>query len=71
MGDLYVQQSHRGTGTGKTLFSHVIKYARDTNCARLDFHVHNWNPATRFYEKFGAINLTQKEDWQLYRVNLR
>lgn len=71
MEDLYVQPSYRGTGVGKMLFTHVMKYALDRNCARLDFHVLNWNPATQFYEKLGAVNLTTKEDWQLYRVNLK
>lgn len=69
MEDLYVKPSYRGSGVGKQLINEVIKRARDTNCDHLDFHVLDWNPAKKFYEKLNAINFTHEEQWQLYRFN--
>lgn len=69
MEDLYVKPSYRGSGVGKQLINAVIKRARDTHCDHLDFHVLDWNPAKGFYEKLNAVNLTEKEEWQYYRLN--
>lgn len=37
-------------------------------CTRLDFHVYKWNDARVFYEKKGAVNMTEQEDCLLYRL---
>lgn len=58
LNDLFVSSSHRSHGIGKTLFKHILKYAKDYGYNCMDFYVVNWNPATKLYEKMGAINLT-------------
>lgn len=69
MEDIYVKSSHRTHGVGKQMFTHVVQHAQKTNCSRLDFHVLDWNPACKFYEKMSSVNLTAKEGWQLYRLH--
>ncbi len=42
----------------------------DTNCARLNFNVLDWNKdAIEFYQTRGAIDLTDKEGWHMLRVS--
>ncbi len=67
--DLYVSPEFRKHGIGKKLLLENVKFARSTNCKRLDFVVLDWNPAKEFYEKMGAKNLTAKEEWQLFRMD--
>lgn len=67
--DLYVKPEFRKTGTGKKLFAENVKFAISENCSRFDFHVLNWNPAKKFYEKLGATNLSEKEGWEFFRLN--
>jgi hypothetical protein len=44
--------------------------AIDTNCARLNFNVLNWNTnAIEFYQSRGAIDLTASEGWHMLRVS--
>lgn len=50
------------------LFTHVTRFAKETGCSRVDFHVLSWNPAREFYKKVGAIDLTVAEDWHVYRM---
>lgn len=39
-------------------------------CSRTDFAVLGWNvPSIEFYKKKGAFDLTEKEDWHLFRMN--
>ncbi|KAJ8735162.1 hypothetical protein PYW08_014412 [Mythimna loreyi] len=66
--DLYVRNSQRRKGVGKKLFKAVAKEAFTNGCSRLDFHVLDWNPARKFYESKGAVNLTSKEQWCYYRL---
>lgn len=66
--DLYVTPSYRSCGIGKELILSVAKVAYETS-KRLDFHVLSWNPAKEFYKSLGAINLTDSEKWQLYRLD--
>ncbi|XP_031637655.1 diamine acetyltransferase 2 [Contarinia nasturtii] len=65
--DFYVKPSYRKQGVGKLIFTEVAKYANDTNCIRLELHVLDWNPARKFYDKMGGINLTAKEGWHYTR----
>lgn len=66
--DLYVRQNVRRRGIGKRLVKEVAKVALD-HCCRLDFHVLSWNPAVKFYETLGAVNLSNVEKWSLFRLN--
>lgn len=64
-----MKTSHRMRGVGRQIFAEVVRHAQKTNCSRLDFHVLDWNPARKFYDKMNSVNLTAKEGWQLYRLN--
>lgn len=66
--DLYVRPSIRENGIGRKLIVEVAKVAL-AHCSRLDFHVLSWNPAIKFYENLGAINLSQTEKWSLFRLD--
>ncbi|KAL3281375.1 hypothetical protein HHI36_004585 [Cryptolaemus montrouzieri] len=67
--DLYVQAAYRGNGIGKQLFMAVAKIAHETQSKRMDFHCLSWNPAARFYEALGAVNLTKAEKWNMFRLD--
>jgi len=67
--DIYVRPDYRKFGIGKNLFKTNVQFALDENCCRFDFHVLNWNPAKKFYDKLGATNLTEKEGWEFFRLN--
>lgn len=69
--DLYVKPDYRKTGVGKKLFVENVKFANSEKCARFEFHVLNWNPAKKFYEKLGATNLSASEGWEFYRLNTK
>lgn len=65
--DIFVRAKHRGRGVGKQIFFELFRIAKRTNCHRFDFHANIKNNAAReFYRKFGVINLTEAEEWQLY-----
>ncbi|XP_052800691.1 thialysine N-epsilon-acetyltransferase-like [Mya arenaria] len=67
--DLYVTPSHRQQGVGVRLWKAVAKVAVERNCNRLDWVVLGWNKSSvEFYEAKGAVNLTQDEDWNLFRL---
>ena len=51
---LCVDETSRGTGIGKALFSYVKNFAKEQNCDSLTLNVWECNPsAKRFYEKCG------------------
>lgn len=66
--DLYVRPQHRKHGAGARMFREVAALAVKLGCRRLDFHVLGWNPARQFYQRMGAIDLTESEEWHFYRV---
>lgn len=66
MEDLYVKPNYRKLGIGKMLLQEIARYALETGCIRIDFQALKWNPAIKFYEKLGAVNLTETKDWQYY-----
>lgn len=66
MEDLYVKPSYRKLGIGKMLMKQIASYALETGCIRIDFQSLKWNPAIKFYEKLGAVNLTEANDWLYY-----
>ena len=64
--DLYVPESHRGKGIGKSLLVQLAKIAVERNCGRLEWAVLDWNvDAIGFYEKLGA---KPNSDWTVYRL---
>lgn len=66
--DIYVRPDYRKHGYGKLLFTTLVQRARENGCSRFDFHVLAWNPAKNFYQRMGAENLTETEEWQFFRL---
>ena len=65
--DLFVQEPFRRKGYGKMMLHRLAKIAVQSNCARFEWTVLDWNlPAIRFYEKIGATVL---KDWRICRVS--
>lgn len=59
--DLFVKPQFRGRGIGKALLVRVAAAAVERGCAKLFWHVLDWNePAIEFYKSLGAEPLT---DW--------
>jgi GNAT superfamily N-acetyltransferase len=64
--DLYVRESARGRGIGKSLLRQLAHRALEIGGGRLEWAVLNWNePAIGFYQKMGAAPL---DEWTTYRV---
>ncbi len=62
--DLYVPDSHRGTGVGVALMAALARLARDRDCARMQWSVLDWNEvAIAFYRRLGAKQVT---GWSTY-----
>lgn len=51
------------------LITKYLQEAVENDCHKLDFVVLNWNPAQEFYKKYGANDLTSKEQWHYYRFS--
>jgi len=67
---LYVTPEYRGRGVRRRFIATLAKIALDEQCQRIDFSVLSWNTKSiEFYEKLDAINLTECEGWQLFRLN--
>jgi diamine N-acetyltransferase len=72
MEDIYVKPQYRRIGVGFKLWQSVAKRAFKESCARLEFNVLDWSSdSIQFYQKFGAINLTQTEGWNTFRLNTK
>lgn len=67
--DLYVRATQRYCGIGKQIFTKVVSFAKETDCKRVYFHVLDGNPASEFYVKMKAVNLTASEGWQFYYLH--
>ncbi|EFN65440.1 Diamine acetyltransferase 2 [Camponotus floridanus] len=67
--DIYVTQEFREKHVGIKLLKAVAKEAVENNCSKLDFLVLNWNPAQEFYKKYGASDMTSKEQWHYYNFS--
>jgi GNAT superfamily N-acetyltransferase len=53
--DLYVRESHRGSGLGHALMSALAREALARGCLRMEWAVLDWNePALAFYRRLGA-----------------
>jgi GNAT superfamily N-acetyltransferase len=55
--DLYVTEAARGQGVGRRLMARLAAIAVERGWGRIDFHVLDWNPARRFYERLGMGHL--------------
>ncbi len=63
--DIFVREWARGHGVGRLLMAGLARIAKERGCPRLDLWVLHWNPARRFYEKLGMIDMA---DWRPYRL---
>ena len=64
--DLFVEPDHRGKGYGIALLRALARRAVAENCARIDWHVLNWNqPSIDFYAALGATQMTA---WQVRQL---
>lgn len=65
--DLFILPDKRGKGYGRTLLAFAAKTAMDRDCARMEWTCLNWNkPALDFYEKIGAVKMTE---WTTHRLS--
>jgi len=65
--DLFVLESARGQGVGKSLFLKCVKEAVAAGCGRMEWAVLKWNErAIGFYEGMGAKRL---DEWHFYRLD--
>jgi len=64
--DIFVLPESRGAGAGIALFRACAREAVRNQCARMEWHVLEWNtPSIAFYERLGARQLT---DWLPFRL---
>ena len=61
--DLYVAEEARGKGVGKRLMARLATIAVERGWGRIDFHVLDWNPARRFYER---LDMEHHREWLRY-----
>ena len=65
--DLYVKESARGKGLGKSLLKFMARLAVERSCGRLEWWCLDWNrPSIDFYVSQGAEAMS---DWTVYRVS--
>jgi len=66
LSDLYVVPAQRGTGAGRALIDHVLKFARDNNIANVRWLTQDYNYAgRRLYDTYSP-----KSDFILYSNNV-
>ncbi len=54
--DICVDENYRGRRVGRTLYDHVVRYAKEVGCYNITLNVWTCNePAMRFYEKCGLV----------------
>ncbi len=64
--DLFVDESARGTGAGRALFTALAREAEARGCARIDWAVMDWNQSARgFYRSIGGFHSTGWEPWRI------
>lgn len=65
--DLFVRESARGTGLGRTLLQTLAAVCVDRGYARFEWWVLDWNaPAIGFYASLGAV---PQDEWTVHRVD--
>ena len=64
--DLFVRPSFRGRGVGKALLVELAKIGVEEKIGRMNWQVLDWNtPAIEFYERLGALRLSEWETFSL------
>jgi GNAT superfamily N-acetyltransferase len=64
--DLFVRESHRGFGIGKSMLIRLAEIAKENDCGRLEWSVLDWNtPAIDFYKSLGAVPM---DEWTIFRL---
>jgi GNAT superfamily N-acetyltransferase len=64
--DLFVVESHRGKGVGRSLLVRLAAIAVERDCGRLEWSVLDWNrDAIGFYERLGA---RPNSEWTVFRL---
>jgi GNAT superfamily N-acetyltransferase len=65
--DLFVKETFRGKGLGKTLLQFMARLAVERNCGRMEWSCLDWNKSSiDFYKAQGAQAM---DDWTVYRVH--
>jgi GNAT superfamily N-acetyltransferase len=65
--DLFVDQSMRGLGIGKSLLQHLARRCVTEGLRRLQWSVLDWNaPSIDFYKSLGA---EPQDEWTVFRVS--
>lgn len=65
--DLYIEPHMRGQGFGKSMLSYLANIAKERDCGRLEWWVHDWNDsAAKHYKNWGA---TMVKDIRVYRMD--
>jgi GNAT superfamily N-acetyltransferase len=64
--DLYVRETMRGRGIGKSLLAHLARRCVSEGLPRLEWWVLDWNePSIAFYRSIGALPM---DEWTVQRV---
>ncbi|HKE65106.1 MAG TPA: GNAT family N-acetyltransferase, partial [Micromonosporaceae bacterium] len=63
--DLYVRPAARGLGVGAALLAALAEVCEQRGYPRLAWWVLDWNPAREFYERLGALPMSE---WVTYRL---
>jgi GNAT superfamily N-acetyltransferase len=70
--ELYVKESHRGTGAGRRLMRELFRTALDSNCSRVEWTTDTDNlGAQGFYEKLGLPAIQSKVFYRADRDTLQ
>jgi GNAT superfamily N-acetyltransferase len=65
--DVFVLPERRGQGAGLALFRACARQAVLHQCARMEWHVLDWNePSIAFYQRLGARHIA---DWLPFRLD--
>ncbi|HSV42358.1 MAG TPA: GNAT family N-acetyltransferase [Methanomassiliicoccales archaeon] len=65
--DLFVDESFRDRGLGRSMVACLAKIALERGCGRLDWWCLDWNESSIvFYKRMGARPMS---DWTVYRVD--
>ncbi|XP_058297448.1 spermidine/spermine N(1)-acetyltransferase-like protein 1 isoform X4 [Hylobates moloch] len=68
--DFYVTQAYQGLGIGAEMLKRLSQIAIRTQCNCMHFLVVIWNQASiNYYTSRGALDLSSKEGWHLFRFN--
>jgi GNAT superfamily N-acetyltransferase len=70
--DIYVVPEARSRGFGGAMFQYLVEEAVDRGCARMEWMVVDWNEnAIGFYERRGAVQLSEWHSYRLEEAQLR